>query len=148
VLLALCEKEHILKNLFWLIALYFSFHLAGFAQAESNMSAMIVGVWTEVESDNCWSNRVEYREDGTKFVTMEFCDDHGNVFALNYVAKWTISEEKIKEVTFSADPELLAMTGLTLPHTEIDTVGELNENSLVIIDNSTPDEPTIYARIR
>ena len=120
----------------------------GFAQADSNPNDMIVGVWVEEGSEACWGNTVEYLKDGTKIVTMELCDVQGNIVELQYMAKWTIAQDKIKEVTFVADPELLSMLGITLPHTEIDSIGELNEKRLVIIDNKTPEKPTVYQRVR
>jgi hypothetical protein len=120
----------------------------GLAQAEANPSDLIVGVWEQEESDTCWGNTAEYLEDGTKIVTVKFCDAQGNSIELQYMAKWTIAQNRIKEVTFVADPELLSILGTTLPHTEIDSIGELNQKRLVIIDNKTPDNPTVYRRVR
>ena len=114
------------------------------ASEYNDLNIMIVGSSIEIEQKDCWSNHVEYKADGLKIVTMEYCDKNGKLLKAWYKAKWSIEGKKIKETTFEASPIMIKALG-SLPHTEIDSIETLTKDRLVIINNK-PAKFTIYQR--
>lgn len=130
-----------------LISLVLLFGTEYVVASEQLNLTQLIGKWYRGQEGECFSTRVVYQQDGIKRVEFMHCDETGPAQAFKYESYWSVVGDQIKEVTYRADPGLLAKYDVMLPHIEVDTIERLNARELVIIDAKNPYEHIVYKRV-